>query len=123
MLLATRNAHKTREVREILGAGWEVEDLTARPDLPEVEESGDTFEANAKLKALAASAHYPGWVLADDSGLEVDALGGAPGVRSARFAGEEADMAANRVLLREKLSKGQGSDRRGRFRRRHIAGP
>ncbi len=116
MLFATRNAHKTREVREILGAGWEVEDLTARPDLPEVEETGDTFEENAKLKALAASAHYAGWVLADDSGLEVDALGGAPGVRSARFAGEGAGMAANRALLRDKLSKGQSSDRRGRFR-------
>jgi XTP/dITP diphosphohydrolase len=116
MLLATRNANKTREVREMLGAGWEVEDLTARLDLPEVEETGETFEENAKLKALAGSAHYEGWVLADDSGLEVDALGGAPGVRSARFAGEDADMAANRVLLREKLGEGQGSDRRGRFR-------
>ena len=116
MLLATRNAHKTQEVREILGAGWEIEDLTAHPDRPEVEETGETFEENAKLKALAASAHYAGWVLADDSGLEVDALGGAPGVRSARFAGEEASMAANRALLREKLSKGQGSDWRGRFR-------
>ena len=116
LLLATRNAGKTREVREILGAGWEVEDLTARLDLPEVEETGETFEENAKLKALAASAHYDGWVLADDSGLEVDALGGAPGVRSARFAGEDADMAANRALLREKLSEVRGRERRGRFR-------
>lgn len=116
LLLATRNADKTREVREILGAGWEVEDLTARPDLPEVEETGGTFEENAKLKALAASAHYDGWVLADDSGLEVDALGGAPGVRSARFAGDGADMAANRALLLEKLGGVRGRDRRGRFR-------
>jgi XTP/dITP diphosphohydrolase len=116
LLLATRNAGKTREVREILGAGWEVEDLTARLDLPEVEETGETFEENAKLKALAASEHYDGWVLADDSGLEVDALGGAPGVRSARFAGEDADMAANRALLREKLSEVRGRERRGRFR-------
>jgi XTP/dITP diphosphohydrolase len=116
LLLATRNAGKTREVREILGAGWEVEDLTARLDLPEVEETGETFEENAKLKALAASEHYDGWVLADDSGLEVDALGGAPGVRSARFAGEDADMAANRALLREKLSEVRGRERCGRFR-------
>jgi XTP/dITP diphosphohydrolase len=116
LLLATRNANKTREVREILGVGWEVEDLTARPDLPDVEETGETFEENAKLKALAASAHYDGWVLADDSGLEVDALGGAPGVRSARFAGDGADMASNRARLLEKLSAVRGKDRRGRFR-------
>lgn len=115
LLLATRNAHKTREVREILGEGWEVEDLTARPDLPDVEETGATFEENARLKAVAGSAHYDGWVLADDSGLEVDALGGAPGVRSARFAGEGADMAANRVLLLEQLRGVRGKDRRGRF--------
>lgn len=115
LLLATRNANKTREVREILGHGWEVEDLTARPDLPEVEETGATFEENARLKALAGSAHYDGWVLADDSGLEVDALGGAPGVRSARFAGENADMAANRALLIEKLREVRGKERSGRF--------
>ena len=115
LLLATRNAHKTREVREILGSGWEVEDLTARPDLPEVEETGETFEENARLKAVAGSAHYSGWVLADDSGLEVDALGGAPGVRSARFAGEGADMTANRALLLEKLREARGKKRSGRF--------
>lgn len=115
LLLATRNAHKTREVREILGDGWEVEDLTARPDLPDVEETGTTFEENARLKAVAGSAHYDGWVLADDSGLEVDALGGAPGVRSARFAGADADMAANRVLLLEKLREFRGKERSGRF--------
>jgi XTP/dITP diphosphohydrolase len=114
LLLATRNAHKTREVREILGADWIVEDLSVLPDLPEVEETGETFEANAKLKALAAAPHYDGWVLADDSGLEVDALGGAPGVRSARFAGDDADMVANRALLIEKL-RGQ-ENRSGRFR-------
>ncbi len=115
LLLATRNAHKTREVREILGDGFEVEDLTARPDLPEFEETGATFEENARLKALAASPHYDGWVLADDSGLEVDALGGAPGVRSARFAGEDATMEQNRALLAEKM-RGIADDRRGRFR-------
>jgi XTP/dITP diphosphohydrolase len=116
LFLATRNAHKTREVREILGDGWVVEDLSVLPDLPEVEETGETFEANAKLKAMAAMPHYDGWVLADDSGLEVDALGGAPGVRSARFAGDDADMAANRALLLEKLREVRGQERRGRFR-------
>lgn len=114
LLLATRNGDKTREVREILGAGWVVEDLTARPDLPDVEETGSTFEENARLKAVAASAGYDGWVLADDSGLEVDALGGAPGVRSARFAGDGATMEENRALLLRKLEG--ASDRRARFR-------
>jgi len=114
LLLATRNAHKTREVREILGDDWIVEDLSVLPDLPEVEETGETFEANAELKALAASPHYDGWVLADDSGLEIDALEGAPGVRSARFAGDTADMAANRALLVEKM-RGQ-YNRAARFR-------
>ena len=116
LLLATRNAHKTREVREILGGAWTVEDLSVLPGLPEVEETGDTFEENAKLKAEAAAPHYDGWVLADDSGLEVDALDGAPGVRSARFAGEGAAMDENRALLLEKLRGLSGQDRRARFR-------
>ena len=114
LLLATRNAHKTREVREILGGDWMVEDLSALPDLPEVEETGQTFEDNAKIKALAAAPHYDGWVLADDSGLEVDTLGGAPGVRSARFAGDNATMEQNRALLIEKL-RGR-ENRAARFR-------
>jgi XTP/dITP diphosphohydrolase len=116
LLLATRNANKTREVREILGEGYLVEDLTARPDLPEVEENGATFEENATRKALAAAEYYEGWVVADDSGLEVDALAGAPGVRSARFAGDNADMAQNRALLLEKLQDVRGRGRSGRFR-------
>jgi len=114
LLLATRNAHKTREVREILGAGWMVEDLASLPGLPEVEETGATFEDNARIKALAASPHYGGWVVADDSGLEVDVLGGEPGVRSARFAGDSADMEENRALLLQRM---QGvADRAARFR-------
>jgi XTP/dITP diphosphohydrolase len=116
LLLATRNAHKTQEVREILGAGFLVEDLTDRPDLPDVEETGDTFEANARLKALAASPQFDGWVVADDSGLEVDALGGEPGVRSARFAGEGATMEENRALLKRRLAGLGPERRRARFR-------
>lgn len=116
LLLATRNPHKTREVREILGDAWEVCDMSAFPGMPEVEETGETFEENARIKALAAAGAFDGWVLADDSGLEVDALGGAPGVRSARFAGDSADMEQNRALLLKKLA-GLGADqRRGRFR-------
>lgn len=116
LLLATRNAHKTREVREILGAGWIVADLTAHPEIADVEETGATFEENARLKAVAAARHFDGWVMADDSGLEVDALGGAPGVRSARFAGDGATMAGNRALLRERLAGVPAGDRAARFR-------
>ncbi|NUN49027.1 MAG: non-canonical purine NTP pyrophosphatase, partial [Candidatus Brocadiae bacterium] len=82
VLLGTRNAHKVAEIREILaGSGLR---LVALPeDAPEIEETGETFEANAALKALAWARHFGRAVLADDSGLEVDALGGRPGVRSA----------------------------------------
>ena len=106
ILLATRNLHKTLEVRALLGPGWDVVDLLGRPDLPEVDETGLTFADNAMLKALAGSRHFPGgWVLADDSGLEVDALGGAPGVRSARYAGPGADDEANRQFLARELQR------------------
>jgi len=115
LLLATRNAHKTREVREILGEGFLVEDLDAVPGFPEVEETGATFEENARLKALSASSLYDGWVLADDSGLEVDALGGDPGVRSSRFGGETATMKENRSLLLERLQGVEDPLRRARF--------
>ena len=104
ILLATRNAHKTQEVRAILGSDWDVADLLSFPDLPEVEETGTTFAENAALKAVAGSRHFPdGWVIADDSGLEVDALGGAPGVYSARYAGPGADDEANRQKLTREL--------------------
>ena len=106
ILLATRNAHKTLEVRAILGAAWQVIDLLGRPDLPEVDETGLTFADNAALKALAGSRHFPGgWVLADDSGLEVDALGGAPGVRSARYSGPGATDDSNRQRLARELQR------------------
>ena len=97
---ATSNPGKLREFR--LAAQGQV-DIVVLPGLqaiPPVEETGATFEANAIQKALYYSAHAPGMLFADDSGLEVDALDGAPGVRSARFAGPEAtDEANNRLLL------------------------
>jgi XTP/dITP diphosphohydrolase len=102
LLLATTNAHKTAEVAAMLGQDWQVEDLRAHPELTPAEETGQTFEENAILKALGVA--VPGLlVLADDSGLEVDALGGAPGVWSARYAGVGADDAANRARLKEEL--------------------
>ena len=116
VLVSTRNAHKLVEIRQILGPSFELLDLSSVPALGEVEETGTTFEENAALKALAASAHFGGWVLADDSGLEVDALGGAPGVYSARFSGEGATDVTNRALLLEKLATVPAHERSARFR-------
>jgi XTP/dITP diphosphohydrolase len=99
LLIATRNGHKTREIGQMLGFGWDVRDLASLPHAPKIEETGATFEENAAIKALTISRIFTGLVLADDSGLEVDALGGAPGVHSARFAGPHADDAENRFLL------------------------
>ena len=116
VLVSTRNAHKLVEIRQILGPSFELLDLSSVPALGEVEETGTTFEENAALKALAASAHFGGWVLADDSGLEVDALSGAPGVYSARFSGEGATDVTNRALLLEKLAAVPADQRSARFR-------
>jgi XTP/dITP diphosphohydrolase len=120
LLLATHNAHKTAEVRAILGPEFVVTDLTAWPGAPEPEETGSTFSANAALKALAASALAgpDTWVLADDSGLEVDALGGAPGVHSARYSGRHGDNPGHRAKLLDELARigARGQERRGRFR-------
>ena len=103
LLVATKNAHKTAEIRAMLGAGWEVSDLAEHPDIPAPKETGMTFHENAAIKALAIAKRFDGMVLADDSGLEVDALGGAPGVYSARFAGPRATDADNRRKLIEEM--------------------
>ena len=116
LLLATRNSHKTREFAEILGAGFDVHDLAGAVELPVVEETGLTFEANAILKAVEGSRHFQGLVVADDSGLEVDALEGAPGIRSARYAGEQATDAANVAKLLGELAECDPGLRSARFR-------
>ncbi len=114
LILATRNAHKTSEIRHILGNRFEVLDVTSFPELPEIEETGTTFLENARLKALGISSRIDGWVLADDSGLEVDALAGAPGVWSSSYGGEEGNHTLNNQrLLREMEGK---ADRKARFR-------
>ncbi len=105
LLLATRNSHKTREFAEILGDGFDVRDLTGVADLPAVAETGATFGANAILKALETSKHFQEHIVADDSGLEVDALQGAPGILSARYAGEHATDAANIAKLLMELAR------------------
>jgi XTP/dITP diphosphohydrolase len=114
LLVATGNSHKTAEIRAILGAGYVVSDLKAHPELPEVEETGSTFLENATLKAVEISKQVDGLILSDDSGLEVDALGGEPGVYSSRYAGEAGNDAANNKKLLHEL---QGKDNRtARFR-------
>jgi XTP/dITP diphosphohydrolase len=105
LLLATRNSNKTREFAEILGHGFDLRDLTEERELPPTTETGNSFEANASLKAVEASRHFPGCVVADDSGLEVDALGGAPGIYSARYAGENATDGANMAKLLGELAE------------------
>ena len=114
LILATRNAHKTSEIRAMIGDRFEVLDANAFPSFPEIEETGKTFLENARLKAEGISRCIEGWVLSDDSGLEVDALAGAPGVWSSSYGGEEGNHAKNNArLLSEMAGK---EDRRARFR-------
>ncbi len=118
LLFATRNAHKTKEIQKILGPQFQVNDLAEHPEIPHIAEIGRTFEENAILKAVAVSKRVPGFVVADDSGLEVDALGGAPGIYSARYAGSAAsDKEKIEKLLEELVRVGAPKDARGaRFR-------
>jgi XTP/dITP diphosphohydrolase len=116
ILLATRNRHKTREIQSMLGEGVIVTDATEFDHLPEVEETGVTFEENSKLKAEGISLHVEGIVLADDSGLEVDALGKEPGVYSARYAGPGCTDEANTALVLKKMKGFPDEVRSARFR-------
>jgi len=103
LVVGTRNRKKLGELLELLGPhGFELRSLDDFPQAIEVDETGDTFTANATLKATLQARHLNHWVLGEDSGLAVDALGGAPGVYSARFSGPEAtDERNNEKLLRE----------------------
>jgi len=118
LLVATRNAHKTEEIQGILGPQFNVTDLAAHPEIPHIAESGTTFQENALLKAVAVSKRMPGFVIADDSGLEVEALGGAPGIHAARYAGMNAtDQEKTDKLLEELTRVGATKNaRRARFR-------
>lgn len=115
IVFATNNRHKLDELRQIAGGRFEIlglKDIGCDVDIPE---TGDTLEANALQKARYVSRHYGMDCFADDTGLEVDALGGAPGVRSARYApGDGHDSTANMALL---LKNMEGvTDRKARFR-------
>lgn len=109
---ATTNPGKLREFRLIAG-GIDLEPLAGLGQIPACPETGASFEENAVQKALYYGAYAPGLLLAEDSGLEVDALGGAPGVLSARFAGPDASDADNNRLLLERLEGVE--NRRGRY--------
>jgi XTP/dITP diphosphohydrolase len=103
LVAATHNAGKLREFRQLL-APWRIEIVSAGDlALAEPEETGDTFEANAKLKALAAARVAARPALADDSGLCVEALGGAPGIYSARWAGDSKDFSAAMAGIEREL--------------------
>jgi len=116
ILLATRNRHKILEIAALLGPGPRVLSLAERPEAPEVEEDAPTLEGNARKKAVATAAATGLWCLADDTGLEVEALGGAPGVLSARYAGAGCDYAANNRKLLEALRGVPPQRRRAVFR-------
>src|SRR2546425_10871990 len=106
LVVGTRNVKKRQEILELLeGLGIEVRDLTSYPDAPEVEEDGETFEANARKKAVTLANHLHQWVLGEDSGLVVPLLNGEPGVYSARYAGKQGDDAANNAKLLRELAK------------------
>ncbi len=111
VVLATHNAHKVEELRKILGPELGDIELIGY-DGPEPVEDGATFAENALIKARAAHAHTGLPALADDSGISVDALGGEPGIHSARYAGTRDDR-DNRMLLLERL--GDATDRTARF--------
>lgn len=116
VVIASNNAHKVEEIKNALDLeGWNFLTLNEAGILSDPEENGKTFEENALIKARSVRNCWNGCVLADDSGLEVDALDGAPGVLSARFAGAHGDDGANNAKLLECLEGVEESDRTARF--------
>ena len=119
LLIATTNADKVQEIAAKLSdAGLSeitLRDLTAYPGYPPPEENGDTFAQNASVKALFAASYSGFPALADDSGLTVAALGGAPGVYSARYAGPRQDSAANNTKLLKELAQTPRTRRQAAF--------
>ena len=116
IIFATSNQGKMREIREILkGLGTEILSMREAGIQADIVEDGDTFEANAVIKAKAVWEEAGGIVLADDSGLEVDALGGEPGVYSARYMGHDTSYDIKNASLIKRLEGVEGQDRSGRF--------
>jgi XTP/dITP diphosphohydrolase len=121
LCIATRNAHKVQELAPVLAPYWTVKCTADYPEMTDIdiEETGDTFLANATLKAISTSQMVPDHVLADDSGLECDALNGAPGVFSARYGGIPSSVERNNAKLLQELERAGAmspEQRRARFR-------
>ena len=105
LCIATLNRNKVEEIAPMLAATWDVKSTADYPGVEEIEETGDSFLANATLKAVAVSQVVPDYVLADDSGLECDALDGAPGVFSARYGGIPSSAETNNAKLLQELAR------------------
>ena len=105
LCIATRNKHKVEEMTPTLAPFWEIKSSVDYPEMEEIEETGDTFLANATLKAVTTSQFISDYVLADDSGLETDALDGAPGVFSARYGGIPSSTEKNNAKLLQELTR------------------
>lgn len=120
IVIATRNSRKAAEMRRVLERilrnGYQFPDLSEYPQFPEPEESADTYAENAAVKARAACEALGLACLSDDAGLEIDALGGAPGVKSKRFGGEDLGFAEKMQLILERLSELNATERSARFR-------
>jgi XTP/dITP diphosphohydrolase len=116
IVIATRNRKKLGEIADLLAAyGVGVVSVAEFPDVPETVEDGSTFAENAAKKAAEVARHLGRWAVGEDSGLCVDALGGRPGVYSARFAGESATDAENNAKLQEELTRVAESQRRAQY--------
>lgn len=117
LLVATKNAHKLKEMKEILNIpGLELISLLEVENPPEIVEDGSTFKENALIKARTVANSLSCWAMADDSGIEVDALKGEPGVHSARFGGENLSDAQRNRLLLQRLEGVPIEKRTARFR-------
>lgn len=116
LLIGSGNRDKAAELQELLAdAGWEVRSLTDYPEIPEPVEDADTFEGNALLKAQYYGTHFKVPCVADDSGIEVDALNGEPGVFSARYAGESCTYDDNNRKMLDALAGVDAVGRGARF--------
>ncbi|WP_439425615.1 RdgB/HAM1 family non-canonical purine NTP pyrophosphatase [Oenococcus alcoholitolerans] len=112
IIFATKNAGKSKEVKELLGDSFEISDLNQLAPLPEIKETGHSFLENARIKAKTIAPFFPDQaVLAEDTGLCIDALGGRPGIFSARYAGDHDDLANIKKVLTE--MEGIPVDKRG----------
>ncbi len=117
LIIASRNVHKIQELRSMLKElkEWDIYSLLDFPDYTPPEETGKTFEENAQLKALHAAKALNSWTLADDSGLIIPSLNGAPGIFSARYAGEGASDKDNRKKLLDEMKELKDEQRDGYF--------